>query len=147
MSEHKKHSRFLPHVSLHAAAADIFQWHLEFFELLKDHVVRHVVKEAIARRKDDVTELHVEGGAVSGFGARGGGVTRDEISHKWNRSVWVVTSVELSRSGATVPNVDDRSRPVGVKSASWLGSSLSSVSLLSKEASVLVWASSSGLLF
>lgn len=57
--------------SLHTAAAGVFEWHLEFFELLKNHVVWHVVKEAIARRKDDVTELHVKGGAVGGFRTRG----------------------------------------------------------------------------
>lgn len=45
--------------------------HLEFFELLEDHVVWHVVKEAVARRQDDVTELYVERGAVGGFRAAG----------------------------------------------------------------------------
>lgn len=44
-------------------------WHLEFFELLKDHVVGHVVKEAVACRQDDVAELHVKGGAVGCFWA------------------------------------------------------------------------------
>lgn len=44
--------------------------HLEFFELLKDHVVGHVVKETVARRQDDVAKLHIKGGAVGRFGAR-----------------------------------------------------------------------------
>lgn len=51
----------------------LVKWHLEFFELLKNHVVWHVVKEAVACRQDDVTELHVEGGAVSSFRTRGWG--------------------------------------------------------------------------
>lgn len=49
-------------------SAIILKRHLEFFELLENHVVRHVVKQAITRRQDDITELHVERGVVSGFG-------------------------------------------------------------------------------
>lgn len=41
--------------------------HLELLELLKNHVVGHVVKEAVRGGEDDVAELHVKGGAVSGF--------------------------------------------------------------------------------
>lgn len=65
-------------------------WHLEFFELLQDHVVGHVVKEAVARCQDDVAELHVEGGAVSRFGAevcRAGGHTNTHIRTQTDRSV------------------------------------------------------------
>ena len=46
--------------------------HLEFFQLLKNHVVWHVVKQPVACRQDDVTKLHVEGGAVSSFGTERG---------------------------------------------------------------------------
>lgn len=45
------------------------KWHLEFFKLPQNHVVRHVVKEAVTGRQDDVAELHVERGAVSSIGA------------------------------------------------------------------------------
>lgn len=38
--------------------------HLEFLQLLQDHVVRHVVKEPIGGGEDDVTQLDVKGGAV-----------------------------------------------------------------------------------
>lgn len=86
MKEHKKRSEFLLHVSRRTAPAGGFERHLEFFELLQNHVVWHVVKEAIARRKDDVTELHVEGGAVSSFRA-GGGMTRSVTSETRAHSV------------------------------------------------------------
>lgn len=43
--------------------------YLELFELLQDHVVGHVVEEAIRGSQDDVTQLDVEGGAVSGLRA------------------------------------------------------------------------------
>ena len=38
--------------------------HLELLEFLQDHVVWHVVKEAVCGREDDVTQLDVEGRAV-----------------------------------------------------------------------------------
>lgn len=38
--------------------------HLEFLQLLEDHVVRHVVKQPVSSREDDVTELDVKGRAV-----------------------------------------------------------------------------------
>lgn len=43
--------------------------HLQLFELLQDHVVGHVVKEAISGSEDDVTQLHVKGGTVGGIRA------------------------------------------------------------------------------
>lgn len=55
------------------------KWHLEFFKLPQNHVVWHVVKEAVTRRQDDVAKLHVERGAVSSIGTgrqTGGDKTR-----------------------------------------------------------------------
>lgn len=43
--------------------------YLELFELLQDHVVGHVVEEAIRGGQDDVTQLDIEGGAISGLRA------------------------------------------------------------------------------
>lgn len=62
------------------ACAALSKWHLEFFQLLKNHVVWHVVKEAVTCSQDDVTELHVEGGAVSSFRTRGKGGARQDQS-------------------------------------------------------------------
>lgn len=71
---------------------------LEFFELLEDHVIWHVVKEAIGRCEDDVTELHVEGGAVGCF-RTGRNRRHGKISHKWRLNCCQqFASVELSRS-------------------------------------------------
>lgn len=44
------------------------KWHLEFFKLPQNHVVWHVVKEAVACRQDDVAKLHVKRGAVGSIG-------------------------------------------------------------------------------
>lgn len=92
---------YIQYVSLRLTIA---KRHLEFFELLKNHVVWHVVKEAVARRQDDVTELHVEGGAVSGFGAevREGDAERSVTRKTRARCVWALSRVELSRSGVTL---------------------------------------------
>lgn len=40
--------------------------HLQFLQLLEDHVVGHVVKEPVRGREDDVPQLDVKGGAVCG---------------------------------------------------------------------------------
>lgn len=64
--------------------------HLEFFELLKDHVVGHVVKQAVARRQDDVTKLHVKRGAVGCFRAevcKGDKQTRTHTHSQTDRSL------------------------------------------------------------
>lgn len=42
---------------------------LEFFQLLEDHVVRHVVEESVCGRQDDVSQLDIKGGAVSSIRA------------------------------------------------------------------------------
>lgn len=47
----------------------MFVTYLQFFQLLEDHIIRHVVKQPIGGGEDDVTQLHVKGGAVSGFWA------------------------------------------------------------------------------
>lgn len=44
---------------------------LELFELLQDHVVRHVVEEPIGGGEDDVTQLDIEGRAVCSVRAEG----------------------------------------------------------------------------
>lgn len=46
--------------------------HLQLFQLLQDHVVRHVVKQPICGSQDDVPKLDIEGGAVSSLGAGDG---------------------------------------------------------------------------
>lgn len=43
--------------------------HLEFFQLLQDHVVRHVVEKPISGGEDDVTKLDIERRAVCGIRA------------------------------------------------------------------------------
>lgn len=50
-----------------------FLTYLEFLQLLQDHVVRHVVKQPVSGREDDVTKLDVKGRAVSGIRAEGTG--------------------------------------------------------------------------
>lgn len=67
------------------ACAALSKRHLKFFQLLKNHVVWHVVKEAVACSQDDVTELHVKGGAVSSFRTRGevgGGDTARSVTNE-----------------------------------------------------------------
>lgn len=39
--------------------------HLQLFQLLQDHVVRHVVKQSVCGGQDDVPKLDIEGRAVS----------------------------------------------------------------------------------
>lgn len=96
------------------ACAALSKRHLEFFQLLKNHVVWHVVKEAVARSQDDVTELHVEGGAVSSFRTRGevGGQGQDQSQMKPEHAA--IFSVELSRSEVTLLNLEGGCS-VGVK--------------------------------
>lgn len=45
--------------------------YLQLLQLLQDHVVRHVVEEAVGGGEDDVTQLDVEGGAVGRVRAAG----------------------------------------------------------------------------
>lgn len=43
--------------------------YLQLLQLLQDHLVRHVVKEAVGGRDNDVTQLDVKGGAFGHVGA------------------------------------------------------------------------------
>lgn len=80
------------------------KWHLEFFELLQNHVVRHVVKEAVGRSQDDVTKLHVKGRAVSCFrtGGKNGGMARSVTSETGACCVWAAVKFPVwSKAGQT----------------------------------------------
>lgn len=50
--------------------------YLEFLQLLQDHVVRHVVEEAVGGGEDNVAQLDVEGRAVCCVGAAGTGTVK-----------------------------------------------------------------------
>lgn len=56
--------------------------HLQLFQLLQDHVVRHVVKQPVCGGQDDVPKLDIEGRAVSGLGAGDGERLKDSSPHK-----------------------------------------------------------------
>lgn len=45
--------------------------HLEFLQLLQDHVVRHIVKQPVGSREDNVTKLDIKGRAICCVGAAG----------------------------------------------------------------------------
>lgn len=53
--------------------------HLQLLQLLQDHVVRHVVEEAVGGGEDDVAQLDVEGGAVCRVRAAG----TDRETDRW----------------------------------------------------------------
>lgn len=53
--------------------------YLELFQLLQDHVVRHVVEEPVSGGEDDVAQLDIEGGAIGRVGAEGTDAVRTFI--------------------------------------------------------------------
>lgn len=58
------------------------QTHLQLFQLLQDHVVRHVVKQSVCGGQDDVPKLDIEGRAVSSLGAGEGQRLKDSGTHR-----------------------------------------------------------------
>lgn len=56
--------------------------HLQLFQLLQDHVVRHVVEQSVCGGQDDVPKLDIEGRAVSSLGAGDGQRLKDSSPHK-----------------------------------------------------------------